>query len=822
MPRGVACLLLSLGLSGAGLAVELYPHPALPMWQEPYGLIAVDLNDDGHADLISANRDTDDVAILYGHGDGTFAPVKRYEACGPGLDGGASFARLGDFDEDGIDDLAVACSFSGEISILLAQADGSFGPPVEYGVVDELPVDLAVGDFDGDDHLDIVAANWANGGSSTVYWGAGDGTFGDEIEVDHNPCWSIAAGDFNGDGIDDFARGRYGSGLRVRLAKPNRTFADPADYGIGGRHVRAVDLNGDDVLDLVSTYGDSDGAVTILLGHADGTFTEGQTLETGRPNATFTGIADFDGDGNLDLATSNYLGSPGLSLYFGDGTGQFGAALELDFIRERAYSIAIADFNEDGFADLARPSFTLDEINILFGRGEGRFATGLLLEIGDEPQDVVVADLDSDGRNDLVSVNLASDDVSILFGSAAAEFAPEIRVPVGDEPSAIAVAQLDGDPAPDLVVANAATNDLTLLINDGAGSFTAGAGVAVGAAPSAVVAADLDGDGQDDVAVTHATGNDLSVRLGLGDGTLGPALTIPTGLSPTAIAAGDLDGDDVPDLAVANRDSDDVTLLLGVGDGTFVSLSAVPVGEDPTDLKLADLTGDGVRDLAVVHETSSDLHVYPGDGSGGMGAALVLPLNRAWPSGPFAQSLVTSDLDGDGSVDMAVGSSRWIGVWLADGEGGFGPERDFVADYGILGLAAADLNEDGRVDLAGTASSGALSLLLNQSGPTSLVVEADRETVTWPAVTGALSYEVYRGDLSSLVDVDDDGLPDDGYGSCLTGLDPDPTDTVFLDPVIPTTGDGLFYLRSVVDAEGETGLGTTSTGLARQPGVPCP
>ena len=86
----------------------------------------------------------------------------------------------------------------------------------------------------------------------------------------------------------------------------------------------------------------------------------------------------------------------------------------------------------------------------------------------------------------------------------------------------------------------------------------------------------------------------------------------------------------------------------------------------------------------------------------------------------------------------------------------------------------------------------------------------------------ASSYNVYRGVLSDLVDTDADGLPDAGYGTCQNDRDPDTTDNHFVDADVPPVGDGFFYLRAVVDSEGERGLGETSAGLARVPSTPCP
>lgn len=100
---------------------------------------------------------------------------------------------------------------------------------------------------------------------------------------------------------------------------------------------------------------------------------------------------------------------------------------------------------------------------------------------------------------------------------------------------------------------------------------------------------------------------------------------------------------------------------------------------------------------------------------------------------------------------------------------------------------------------------------------------ADAASLTWPAVSGALLYRVYRGPLGSMTDGDDDGLPDAGYGDCQNFLDPDPGDTLFLDNEIPPgPGEGFFYFVSFVSAQGERGLGNTSIGLSRVPGTPCP
>ena len=101
--------------------------------------------------------------------------------------------------------------------------------------------------------------------------------------------------------------------------------------------------------------------------------------------------------------------------------------------------------------------------------------------------------------------------------------------------------------------------------------------------------------------------------------------------------------------------------------------------------------------------------------------------------------------------------------------------------------------------------------------------EGDGITLTWPGVGSAQFYNTYRGLLAGLIDLDGDGLPDDGYGDCVNWLDPDTSDTTFTDSSIPGAGEGFFYLVGVVNGQGhELHLGTTSDGLAREVLESCP
>jgi polyhydroxybutyrate depolymerase len=106
---------------------------------------------------------------------------------------------------------------------------------------------------------------------------------------------------------------------------------------------------------------------------------------------------------------------------------------------------------------------------------------------------------------------------------------------------------------------------------------------------------------------------------------------------------------------------------------------------------------------------------------------------------------------------------------------------------------------------------------------------ADKDTITWPPIHVALEYRMYRGDVGDLTDMDEDGIPDQGYGDCVSDMDPNLMDTTFVDTEVPSPGEGFFYNFTYVDVVHpiggggqEGGLGKTGAGIVRPNFVPCP
>src|SRR5205807_1909374 len=173
----------------------------------PHAVAAGDFNRDGVQDLAVANLGDNTVSVLLGNGDGTFRP-----ASAPPVSAGSSPQSMvvGDFNGDGRPDLAVADYGANVVSVLLGNGNGTFRPAATTSGTGNGPWALAVADFDGDGKLDLVVANMGDVVVS-VLLGKGDGTFQQEqtFRAGSGPS-SVAVGDFNGDGVKDLAVTNYG------------------------------------------------------------------------------------------------------------------------------------------------------------------------------------------------------------------------------------------------------------------------------------------------------------------------------------------------------------------------------------------------------------------------------------------------------------------------------------------------------------------------------------------------------------------------------------------------------------------------------------
>jgi hypothetical protein len=337
-------------------------------------------------------------------------------------------------------------------------------------------------------------------------------------------------------------------------------------YSTGGdqpRSVFAADLNGDGHLDLAVANCES-GDISILFNNGDGTFVFDAAYATWYNQCPcFISGGDFDGDGDIDLVAPwrDYFGIAGFFYFSNIGDGTFGPCVLFECVYETGRtSIAPADFDGDGYLDLALAEYHEGSVGITFSDGSGSFYNYSVFPSGNFTHSVAPADVDGDGDLDVAATNLGG-------------------------------------------------NDVRILLNDGSGSFASGGLYTVRNGPWSECAGDLDGDGDNDLAVANSASDNVSILLNEGDGTFAPDTVYPTGDNPHIVFAADLDGDGDLDLATSNYGSNNVSVLLNQGDGTFASHVDFPAGNDPYSLFAADLDGDGDIDLAIANYSTDQVSI---------------------------------------------------------------------------------------------------------------------------------------------------------------------------------------------------------------------
>jgi hypothetical protein len=323
-------------------------------------------------------------------------------------------------------------------------------------------------------------------------------------------------------------------------------------------------------------------------------------------------------------------------------------------------AITAADFDGDGDRDLAVANYASNDVTILRNDGSGNFkeTSQSPLLAGFRPYAITSADLDGDADNDLAVVNTSSGNVTILRNGGGKFKQPDTSPEaVGSIPTAIAAADFDGDIDRDLAVANQGSDNVTILRNNLGLDFTVASTVQAGDGPSAIAAADLDGDGDADLAVANWFAPTLTILLNSG-GTFVQPPTSPEAIGNGAygIAAADLDGDGDIDLAVANGLSHNVTILRNDLGGNFTQPSSSPiaVGTTPTSVTAADFDGDGDNDLAVANFGSDNVTLLRNNGAG----KFTEPNSSPELAGDGARSIVAGDLEPDGDSDLAIANSN--------------------------------------------------------------------------------------------------------------------------------------------------------------------
>jgi hypothetical protein len=409
-------------------------------------------------------------------------------------------------------------------------------------------------------------------------------------------------------------------------------------------------------------------------------------------------------------------------------------------------SIAVGDFNNDGFLDLVVSDSAHNSIHVCLGKGDGTFTdiTGAAgIPTGHNPQGLAVGDFNNDGNLDVAVVNQNDNNVQIFLGDGTGSFfAPAKTYGLfgGVGPIAVAVGDFNGDGALDLAVVNQV---------DGTNCPAGGPAITMG-----------------NGSITFLQGN-INMATGEPDGTFSqaqthmknpmpPPLFVTTNLAPvclavpaTAIAVGDFHGQGFLDIVVNNGSTPSSGCPPGVGTVSLLSNTSLPfnaelgggfiisgpqpfcAGKSPRGLAVGDFNGDGKLDLAVAEFGDNAVTIFIGNGDG-----TFQPGPNSFALGPGSSglgpaSLAAGDFNSDGILDLAVADqgSSGVSILLGQSNGASPPVANGMfsaapgspfstldvnnTGQGPASLIAADFNGDGRLDIVTADNTdGRVSVLL--------------------------------------------------------------------------------------------------------------
>ncbi|CAF1150131.1 unnamed protein product [Adineta steineri] len=630
----------------------------------PYSIVIADFNNDIYLDIAVANFGTNSISIFIGNINSTYNSQRVFST----HSFRPWFISVGDFNNDHYSDLAVVFYGTDNIGIYLGIGNGSFQNAIIYLTgYDSLPYSLAISDFNNDNQLDIVVANYGTN-NIEIFFGCGNGTFVNQTiyTTTHqsNPA-SISVGDFNGDQLLDIVVANHGQGnIGIFLCHSNGTFGMQTTWNIDSKSrpqfVSVGYITNDTYLDVVVVDSEND-RIYIIPGNGDGSFATISTFDLiSGSQPSMIAVVDFDHDNQSDIIVVNHGTNNVLLLSEYSSTPSARQNSYLVGHGSLSSTVAVYDFNNDGYLDIAVNNFFNSYILILNGIGNDSFVRGKTYSTGENsvPNALFLVDLNNDQRIDILVANMGSDCIGILFGQHNGTFANIITYSTGTSsaPWFAGFGDFNNDTYLDIVSANTGIGSITIFLGSGNGSFTnyITYSIGTGSAPVSLVVEDANNDYQLDILVANQYSNLVTVFLGYGNGTFYMITNSSNNAADECImiAAGDFNRDNNIDAVIVNAASGNMYVSFGNGDGHFQEpvIYSLESGASPYYVAVTDYNGDNKTDIIATNFGVSNVLVFFGDGNGNFELARTFSTDL----GTNPDGITFADFNNDGKVEIIV------------------------------------------------------------------------------------------------------------------------------------------------------------------------
>jgi gliding motility-associated-like protein len=533
--------------------------------------------------------------------------------------------------------------------------------------------------------------------------------------LDFANIYDVTVGDFNGDSNLDFAISAAAGTVQPWFGNGSGITFTPgaAISGFNGSQpIIAHDLDGDGDLDLSSsnayTLNDGAGNFAARIGF----------VQTGH----YMTIGDLNGDGKPDIiASDNSMNYQHMRVFTGDGTGTFTLLAKFE-TNVNPRSIQLIDVNNDGNLDAVGvgTAGTTHSADVLFGDGTGFFTNSILkypFPAGYNPQDIAKGDFNKDGKIDVAICHSAANLVTVHLGEDDNRFTKtNTNYNTGTFPFQIIAVDYNNDSNLDIITYNNSAGSITVLTGNGMGEFTLLGNTSTSATAGRMTYGDFNNDNFIDIVITNGSGQAFSILTGTGSGFNSPVITSLTERA-YEIKSIDFNNDGNLDL-VTDYDSGFGTLT-GNGNGTFtIGTSRLQVSG--SFFLVADINYDTFDDVVAFSNSNFGNDIFMNDGTGVFTGSSISTSLGGFPYG-------FEDMNNDGFKDLIIGAQLSIssepGQIVVFRGNATGISNSVLVDQDGSGgsrLIIHDLNGNGKLDIVTTSFNiyeDYFSVLINTTTP---------------------------------------------------------------------------------------------------------